>query len=142
MISTATAPRSPMPMATAPNSPMMVMTGSPAGLSRRPPHQAQSTRLIMKPMAMIRMANRTSLRRRDGTNITYSYDALDRMVRKNLPGTADDVYYGYERQGQLLEARFGSDSGQGIISAYDQLGRITLEQQHSRRYDPHPHLCP
>jgi RHS repeat-associated protein len=69
--------------------------------------------------------NRTVLRRRDGTNISYTFDAMNRMLTKNLPGTAADVYYGYELQGEMLEARFGSASGDGIVNTYDQLSRLT-----------------
>ncbi|MGP1352916.1 MAG: RHS repeat-associated core domain-containing protein, partial [Parasphingopyxis sp.] len=69
--------------------------------------------------------NRTQLRRRDDTRINYTYDALNRMTLKNVPGTAQDVYYGYELQGQMLEARFGSAGGLGITNTYDQLGRMT-----------------
>ncbi|WP_218135073.1 RHS repeat domain-containing protein [Parasphingopyxis algicola] len=70
--------------------------------------------------------NRTAQRRRDGQTIAYSYDAMNRMTLKNIPGgTSADVHYGYELQGQMLEARFGSVSGLGVVNTYDQLGRMT-----------------
>jgi len=40
--------------------------------------------------------NVTALRRRDGTAINYTYDALNRVTLKDLPGTTTgDVYYTY-----------------------------------------------
>ena len=71
-------------------------------------------------------SNRISLRKRDAQSIAYTYDALGRMNLKNLPGTTTgDVYYGYDLRGLQLFARFGSTSGEGITSAYDNAGRLT-----------------
>ncbi|CAM5376107.1 RHS repeat-associated protein OS=Sphingobium scionense OX=1404341 GN=GGQ90_004004 PE=4 SV=1 [Sphingobium scionense] len=70
--------------------------------------------------------NRTSLRKRDGQVIGYSYDALDRMTVKDIPGgTSADVYYGYDLRGLQLYARFGSTSGLGLTSSFDNAGRPT-----------------
>ncbi|MCA1749353.1 MAG: hypothetical protein LC634_07410, partial [Sphingomonadales bacterium] len=69
--------------------------------------------------------NRVSLRKRDGRTINYTFDQLDRMQIKDVPGTADDVYHGYQLQGEMLEALFGSVGGDGIVNSYDQLGRLT-----------------
>lgn len=70
--------------------------------------------------------NRTSLRKRDGSVIIYSYDALNRMTLKDIPdGTAADVHFGYDLRGLQLYARFGSASGPGLTSAYDGFGRLT-----------------
>lgn len=70
--------------------------------------------------------NRTSLRKRDGQTIGYSYDNLDRMSVKDIPGgTAADVYYGYDAQGRQLYARFSSTSGNGVTQTYDGFGRLT-----------------
>jgi RHS repeat-associated protein len=69
--------------------------------------------------------NRTSLRKRDTNVIGYSYDALNRVLVKDIPGTTSgDVYYGYDLRGLQLFARFGSTSGQGITSTYDGFGRL------------------
>jgi RHS repeat-associated protein len=69
--------------------------------------------------------NRTSVRKRDGQIIAYTYDSLDRMTTKDLPaGVSNDVYYSYDLQGHQLEARFGSPAGQGLTSIYDGLGRL------------------
>ncbi|HYG29066.1 MAG TPA: RHS repeat-associated core domain-containing protein [Allosphingosinicella sp.] len=74
--------------------------------------------------------NRTSLRKRDGVTLTYGYDALGRMILKNVPASASgapgySVHYGYELGGPQLYARFGSASGPGVTNAYDALGRST-----------------
>ena len=73
------------------------------------------------------VGNRTSLRKRDGRVITYSYDALNRVRIKTVPASASgapgySVYHGYEVRGLLTHARFGSDSGQGITNTYDGFG--------------------
>jgi len=74
--------------------------------------------------------NRTSLRKRDGSTLTYQYDALNRNTVKIVPersGLASthtrDVYYGYDLRGLQLYARFDSGSGEGLATAYDGLGR-------------------
>lgn len=68
--------------------------------------------------------NRISLRKRDGQLIGYTYDALDRMAIKDLPGTsAGDVYYGYDNRGLQLYARFGSNAGEGVTQEFDGMGR-------------------
>jgi RHS repeat-associated protein len=75
--------------------------------------------------------NRTSLRKRDGSIITYQYDALNRNTVKIVPERAGlaathtrDVYYGYDLRGLQTSARFDSVSGEGIATAYDGFGRI------------------
>jgi RHS repeat-associated protein len=68
--------------------------------------------------------NRTQLRKRDAQIINYTYDALNRNSVKNLPGTAADVYYGYDNRGLQTYARFVSGSGVGIATTYDNAGRV------------------
>ncbi|MEM8918914.1 MAG: RHS repeat-associated core domain-containing protein [Pseudomonadota bacterium] len=69
--------------------------------------------------------NRTSLKKRDGQIINYSYDALNRLTVKDIPGgTAQDVHYGYDLRGLQLYARFASSTGSGIDTSYDNAGRI------------------
>ncbi|MEI6487007.1 MAG: RHS repeat-associated core domain-containing protein [Sphingomonadales bacterium] len=73
--------------------------------------------------------NRTSLRKRDGVTITYSYDALNRQIVKTVPVSATGaagyaVYYGYDLRGLQLFARFGSTTGVGVTNAYDNAGRL------------------
>jgi YD repeat-containing protein len=70
--------------------------------------------------------NRTSLRKRDGRTIAYSYDALNRLTLKDIAGgTAADVHYGYNARGLQTYARFASTSGQGITSAWNPYGELT-----------------
>jgi RHS repeat-associated protein len=69
--------------------------------------------------------NRTNLRKRDGRNIVFAYDALGRVTSKTYPnGGATAVYYAYDLRGMQLSARFTSQSGEGITSAYDGFGRL------------------
>ena len=68
--------------------------------------------------------NRTQLRKRDAQLINYSYDALNRNSVKSLPGTAADVYYGYDNRGLQTYARFVSAGGVGIATTYDSAGRV------------------
>lgn len=58
--------------------------------------------------------------------IGYTYDNLNRLKTKDIPGgTAADVYYGYDLRGALLYARFASNTGLGITNTYDGLGRLS-----------------
>lgn len=76
--------------------------------------------------------NRTSLRKRDGRIISYTYDNLNHLTKKDLPGTtALDVYYGYDNRGLELYARFASTTGLGITRTYDGHGRIESVQDSS-----------
>jgi RHS repeat-associated protein len=82
--------------------------------------------------------NRLSLRKRDGTTIAYTYDALNRMTKKDLPTRTGlhwmhrrDVYYGFDLRGLQTYARFGSHSGDGISYSYDGFGRLIGETQNS-----------
>jgi RHS repeat-associated protein len=96
-------------------------------------------------------SNRVSLRRRDGTTLTFTYDALNRMTRKTVPertGLAAthtrDVFYGYDLRGLQTYARFDSTSGQGVTNVWDGFGRQTStavnldaqSRQLSYLYDP------
>jgi RHS repeat-associated protein len=76
--------------------------------------------------------NRISLRKRDGSVITYTYDALNRMTVKTVPERAGlgathtrDVYYSYDLRGLQLGARFDSAAGEGIATTYDGFGRAS-----------------
>ncbi len=83
--------------------------------------------------------NRTSLRKRDGATLDYTFDALNRMVTKTVPGgcvsapagtcpspTANlTIYYGYDARGLQTYARFGSASGNGVTNVFDGFGRMT-----------------
>ncbi len=76
--------------------------------------------------------NRTSLRKRDGSILTYQYDALNRMTAKIVPERSGltpaqtrDVYYDYDLRGLQTRARFDSLAGEGVTTAYDGFGRVT-----------------
>ncbi|MDR6834239.1 MULTISPECIES: RHS repeat-associated core domain-containing protein [unclassified Sphingopyxis] len=76
--------------------------------------------------------NRTSLRKRDGSTITYQYDALNRNTVKVVPERSGlaathtrDVYYGYDLRGLQTYARFDSPAGEGLTTIYDGFGRVT-----------------
>jgi RHS repeat-associated protein len=73
--------------------------------------------------------NRTSLRKRDGSLIGHTYDALDRVVQKNVPQSATgaagySVFSGYDNRNLETYARFGSPSGLGLAHSYDNAGRL------------------
>jgi len=67
--------------------------------------------------------NRTQLTKRDGAIIGYTYDLLNRMTVKNVPGTDGDVAYTYNSLGAQTSALFSSSS-EGISNDYDALGRL------------------
>ena len=75
--------------------------------------------------------NRTSHRKRDGSTLTYAYDALNRMAAKIVPERAGlgpthtrDVHYEYDLRGLQTKARFDSLAGEGITNSYDGFGRL------------------
>jgi RHS repeat-associated protein len=77
-------------------------------------------------------ANRTSLRKRDGSTLTYQYDALNRMTVKVVPERAGltpaqtrDVYYDYDLRGLQTKARFDSLAGEGVTNTYDGFGQLS-----------------
>ncbi len=74
--------------------------------------------------------NRNSMRRRDGSTITYQYDALNRMIVKAVPERSGlaathtrDVYYDYDLRGLQTIARFDSLGGDGLATIFDGFGR-------------------
>ena len=96
------------------------------------------------------VGNRTSLRKRDGKSITYTFDGLNRVRIKSVPvstggAAAYTVYYGFDPMGLQTYARFGSTTGLGITNVYDGFGRLrtsTTSMDGTARpvtsdYDPH-----
>lgn len=86
--------------------------------------------------------NRTSLIKRDGREIDYGYDALNRVTAKTFVGSGAcvlgfacttpptgavrNVYYTYDVRGHQLAARFDSMSGSdAATSVFDGFGRLT-----------------
>jgi RHS repeat-associated protein len=63
-------------------------------------------------------------RLRDGSVINFTYDPLDRVTLKDLPGTEPDVTYGYDNLGRLTSA---SQSGNALSFGYDALSRKISE---------------
>lgn len=70
--------------------------------------------------------NRTSLRKRDGRTIAYSYDALNRVASKTFPnGGARGVFYAYDLRGLQTAARFdGPSGGDAVTTAYSGFGEV------------------
>ncbi|MEO0419751.1 MAG: RHS repeat-associated core domain-containing protein [Pseudomonadota bacterium] len=84
--------------------------------------------------------NRLTLRKRDGRVINYQYDALNRVIKKDLPARSDilavhsnDVFYKYDLRGLQTEVRFGSATGRGVFHTYDGFGRLVEERQNVDR---------
>lgn len=82
--------------------------------------------------------NRISLRKRDGSTITYQYDNLNRLIKKDIPyrqGLAldnrRDVVYDYDIRDLPLYIRFWDETGVGITYTYDRYARMTGESQNS-----------
>jgi RHS repeat-associated protein len=82
-----------------------------------------------------RNGNRAKLVKRDGSVISYQYDALNRNTVKIVPERAGlsathtrDVYYGYDLRGLQIWARFDNVTGEGTNTGYDGFGRMTLSQ--------------
>jgi RHS repeat-associated protein len=76
--------------------------------------------------------NRVWLRKRDGSVLTFQYDALNRMTVKIVPERAGltaaqtrDVFYQYDLRGLQLRARFDNIDGEGVTTAYDGFGRVS-----------------
>src|SRR3546814_20395205 len=84
--------------------------------------------------------NRTRLRKRDGSTLTYQYDALNRMTKKVVPartGLASthtrDVYYGYDARGQQPYARFAAASSSAAgLAPVDDSTRRQAASEHER----------
>jgi len=78
-------------------------------------------------------SNRTSLRKRDSSTLTYQYDALNRMTVKIVPERSGldsshtrDVYYQYDSFGRMTAARFDSaSSSDRTWTAYNGFGEAT-----------------
>lgn len=68
--------------------------------------------------------NVTARRVRDGNTINYTYDALNRVTYKDLPGTEPDVTYTYDNIGRLIGA---SQTGNSLTFTYDALDRKLTE---------------
>ncbi len=66
--------------------------------------------------------------KRDNRRVHHWYDALNRPRAKGHYSNGSwlqHTYYGYDNRGLQTYARFASTSGQGITTAYDNIGRVT-----------------
>lgn len=78
-------------------------------------------------------SNVTSLRTRSGDTIGLTYDALNRLKVKDLPGgSTDDVYLAYDNLGHLTAALHGSTSGGGVTQAWNALRWMTSQSTFGR----------
>lgn len=68
--------------------------------------------------------NVTSRRLRDGNSIGFTYDNLNRITAKTLPGSEPSVSYGYDALGRLTSA---SQIGNNLSFSWDALGRKVAE---------------
>ncbi len=75
--------------------------------------------------------NRTTLRKRDGSVLGFTYDKLNRVTKKTVPTRAGldathtrDVFYKYDIRGLQTLARFDSLGGHGTFTVYDRYGRV------------------
>lgn len=95
--------------------------------------------------------NRIALRKRDGSWLTFQYDALNRMTAKLVPERGGlspthtrDVYYGYDLRGLQTYARFDGPGGEGVANTWDGFGRQAstslnmdgVSRTLTSRYDP------
>src|SRR5690606_33815329 len=78
--------------------------------------------------------NRTLLRKRNGPELAFQYDALNRNTVKIVPAHwslhetyTRDVHYGYDLRGLMTSARFDTAGGEGVTIAYDGFGRKVSE---------------
>lgn len=69
--------------------------------------------------------NVTSRRNRANETTAFTYDALNRVTAKNLPGSEPDVTYAYDLLGRLTGA---VQSGHTLSFTYDALGRQLTEE--------------
>lgn len=69
-------------------------------------------------------SNPGSRRLRDTSSIAFTYDNLDRVTLKDLPGAEPDVSYAYDNLGRLTTA---TQTGNNLTFGYDALSRKTSE---------------
>ena len=90
--------------------------------------------------------NMDSLKKRGSSSaITFDFDDLNRVTKKDWPGTSStDVYYAYDLRNLQLYAKYTSHNGSGVLYGYDAFGRQISETQSligsayivEKEYDP------
>jgi RHS repeat-associated protein len=70
--------------------------------------------------------NLKSERKRNGQTVTYTFDAVNMPIVKDLSDNSRsaDVYFDYDLRGLALYARFGSVTGAGETNTYDGFGNL------------------
>lgn len=84
--------------------------------------------------------NRTTLYKRDGTELTYAYDALDRQITKTAPATSGPPIdpsipaYTVSTEYDLLSRKHSAlfSGGQGVSYSYDNADRLLTETTNGR----------
>jgi len=66
-------------------------------------------------------SNVIEAQRRDGQVIGFDYDALGRVTLRDLPGTAEDVFFAYDLLSRVREV--SSPAGGTIVTNYDAASR-------------------
>jgi RHS repeat-associated protein len=83
--------------------------------------------------------NVTSLRKRNGQSLTFTYDNLNRLVARSYPSPADNVGFAYDLLGRRTAANY-QDGSHAIATAWDNAGRLTGTTAAGRtvsyQYDP------
>lgn len=77
--------------------------------------------------------NRSSVRKRDGEMIYYTYDHLNRQTLKTVPTASQDVFSGYDLAGRPTCDLFGSAAGPNITCASYTSGINYGYDPHSKR---------
>lgn len=101
------------------------------------PEQARASSDDCEKYGYDRNGNRGWLVKRDGSVLSWNYDALNRPTDKTVAGGAAaltpaqkrPVYYAYDLRGLQTEARFDAPTGPGITNVYDGLGRLSSTTQ-------------
>lgn len=83
--------------------------------------------------------NVTSLRKRNGQSISFTYDNLNRLVARSYPNAADNVGFAYDLLGRRTASNY-QDGSYNITYAWDNAGRLTATTAGGRtvsyQYDP------
>lgn len=89
-----------------------------------------------------RSGNRTLLRKRDGTQFLFSYDALNRLRRKEVAAreatsnaAPRTVHYAYDLTGRMHWAMYDTPAVEGVVYEYDRAGRMTAEVSYGSRVE-------
>jgi RHS repeat-associated protein len=68
--------------------------------------------------------NVTSLRKRNGQSISFTYDNLNRLIVRSYPNAADNVGFAYDLLGRRTASNY-QDGSYSIANAWDNASRLT-----------------